>query len=238
MVYFDQRGTGRSERPTSGDYALATMVDDIEGLRVHLGVPRLALIAHSFGGVLALEYGARYPDRLAAAVLAAPLWNAPMSCREGLGRLAAARPDVHRRVVAEGEPADDAVCGRMFSALPAAEREAWFQQNMFPNRATLDRQKALDAESGLRNTGEMSASLFRSGLLGYQFAGAARLRAPVLVVSGGRDFQSGPQTLRSLARALPRGRLLEYPEYGHWMFIDDEARFAADVARFLRAAQR
>ena len=29
MVYYDQRGTGRSERPASGDYAIATLVDDI-----------------------------------------------------------------------------------------------------------------------------------------------------------------------------------------------------------------
>ena len=31
MVYFDQRGSGASERPASGDYALSTLVEDLEG---------------------------------------------------------------------------------------------------------------------------------------------------------------------------------------------------------------
>src|SRR5919112_4248707 len=59
MVYFDQRGSGKSERPASGNYALATLVEDIEALRQTLGVPKLALLGHSFGGLLALEYGAK-----------------------------------------------------------------------------------------------------------------------------------------------------------------------------------
>lgn len=33
MVYYDQRGSGKSERPASGDYAIATLVDDVEALR-------------------------------------------------------------------------------------------------------------------------------------------------------------------------------------------------------------
>src|SRR5439155_24487222 len=33
MVYFDQRGSGNSERPWTGEYSMATLVEDIEGLR-------------------------------------------------------------------------------------------------------------------------------------------------------------------------------------------------------------
>ncbi len=54
MVWYDQRGSGFSERPVNRDYALTTMVDDIEALRRELGTPKIALIGHSFGAVLAL----------------------------------------------------------------------------------------------------------------------------------------------------------------------------------------
>jgi proline iminopeptidase len=237
MVYFDQRGTGRSERPASGDYRLATLVDDIEALRIELGVPKIALIAHSFGGVLALEYASKYPDRVAAVVLAGTLWNAPMACREGFRRLATVKPDAYTRMMAAGEPSDDQICGAFFRALPAAERERLFEDNMFPNRAVLERRNALEKESGLKNTGEMSAALFQEGLLQYRFAGAQRVKAPVLVVAGGKDFQSGPQTQRVLAQTLPNGRFLEYPDYGHWMFLDNPERFARDVTRFLKSGK-
>jgi proline iminopeptidase len=33
VVYLDQRGSGYSERPASRDYAMATLVNDVEGLR-------------------------------------------------------------------------------------------------------------------------------------------------------------------------------------------------------------
>src|SRR3989454_1681595 len=65
MVYLDQRGSGKSERPWTGEYSMATLVEDIEGLRRELGVPQIALIGHSFGGTLALEYAATYPAHVA-----------------------------------------------------------------------------------------------------------------------------------------------------------------------------
>lgn len=238
MVYFDQRGTGNSERPASGDYAIATLVDDIEALRVHLGVRRLSIIAHSFGAVLALEYGARYPDRVAALVLAGALWNAPRSCREQAERIAEHHADAHRAMLAAGTPADDEICDRVFRALRGDARERFNEENIFPNRASLERLNATEAASGLRNTGELSRAVFRAGLLQYRFAGAARVRAPVLVVGGGRDYAAGPRTQRALAAALPRGRFLEYPALGHWMFIDDPQRFGRDVSRFLQANAR
>src|SRR2546422_1269440 len=77
MVYFDQRGSGNSERPWTGEYSMATLVEDIEGLRRELGVPQIALIGHSFGGTLALEYAAAYPTRVARLVIVAGGWGLP-----------------------------------------------------------------------------------------------------------------------------------------------------------------
>jgi proline iminopeptidase len=238
MVYYDQRGTGRSQRPTSGDYAISTLVDDIEALRTHLGVPRIAVIGHSFGAILALEYAARYPAQTAAAVVAGPLWSAPLACREQAERIALLHPDVHRTMMSAGEPGDAEICERVFRAFRGAERERFNETNMFPIPSTLERFNRSEAESGLRNTGELSSAVFRAGLLQYQFAGLERVTAPVLVVGGGRDFAAGPRTQRMLAQRLPRARFLDYPELGHWMFIDDPERFGRDVSQFLRSAQR
>ncbi|HYJ29003.1 MAG TPA: alpha/beta hydrolase [Allosphingosinicella sp.] len=238
MVYYHQRGTGRSERPASGDYALATLAADVEALRVHLGVPKIAIVAHSFGAVIGLEFAARFPDRLAAAILAGGLWNAPLSCREQAGRIEANHPDAYRSMIAAGPLTDDGVCERVFGAFRGAARERFNEENMFPGRAALDELNRLEAESGLSNTRELSGAVFRQGLLQYRFAGAPRVTAPVLVLSGALDYAAGPRTQRALAEALPRGRLIEYPGLGHWMFIEDPRRFARDASAFLRSAPR
>ena len=64
MIYLDERGSGRSERPVDGDYSMPTLVADVEALRKSLGVPKLTLMGHSFGGTIALEYAARYPEHV------------------------------------------------------------------------------------------------------------------------------------------------------------------------------
>jgi proline iminopeptidase len=40
------------------------MVDDLEGLRAHLGIERLSILGHGFGGAIGLLYGERHPNRL------------------------------------------------------------------------------------------------------------------------------------------------------------------------------
>lgn len=71
MVYLDQRGSGRSERPWTGEYSMEMLVKDVEGLRQALGAEQIALIGHSFGTMLALEYAAEYPEHVSRVVLAA-----------------------------------------------------------------------------------------------------------------------------------------------------------------------
>lgn len=64
-VRFDARGCGRSTR--TGPYTVEANIDDLEALRLHLGVPRWSLIGHSAGGDLALAYALEHPhsvDRL------------------------------------------------------------------------------------------------------------------------------------------------------------------------------
>src|SRR2546421_4273902 len=92
MVYFDQRGSGNSERPWTGEYAMATLIQDIEGLRRELGVPQIALIGHSFGGILALEYAATYPTRVSRLVIVSGMWSLPVQGRYQCERIRSVYP--------------------------------------------------------------------------------------------------------------------------------------------------
>jgi len=97
VVYFDQRGSGLSERPVDRDYAIATMVDDIEALRREFGMPKIVVMGHSFGAVLALEYAAQYPTNASHVIIVAGLWDTQVQCPLRLERFAKLRPDVYER---------------------------------------------------------------------------------------------------------------------------------------------
>jgi pimeloyl-ACP methyl ester carboxylesterase len=75
MVYYDQRGRGRSKPPPYMEISTHLSVEDIEQLRQALGVPKIALIGHARGGSLALEYAAKYPEHVHRLVFVSGLFD-------------------------------------------------------------------------------------------------------------------------------------------------------------------
>jgi proline iminopeptidase len=73
VIACDQRGCGRSEpRGSLQRNTLSALVDDIESLRVELGIDRWALVGGSWGARLALAYAASHPQRLGGLFLRSP----------------------------------------------------------------------------------------------------------------------------------------------------------------------
>jgi proline iminopeptidase len=236
VVYYDQRGAGRSERPWTGHYALDTLVEDVESLRRILSVPKIALMGHSFGGMLALEYAARYPARVSKLVLAGALADGPATCATHLERLKRLHPTEYARVAADTawQKASPRACIDWESrALGGAGFEAFNTQGIFPDSMVRKRMDSVDAASGLRNTGEQQRALFRAGLLDHRFTGQAQLTMPTLVIIGRQDYAIGTMPQRMLAAALPKVRVVEYERAGHFMYLDEPRRFTHDVVSFL-----
>lgn len=236
MVYLDQRGSGRSERPWNDAYSLDLVVEDLEKLRQAWGVPRIGLIGHSIGSLLAMEYGAKYPDRVAGMVLAASGPDLPAAFNAQCDRLAGADPDAYARAVADVKPGSLVKCNVYDGALKSG-LQAFVNGNMFPDPAVAKLVEREDNANGLRNTGEYSRVLIRDGILNYQFRQPERLIMPVLVVAGEKDFQTGAGPQRTFTQRLPNGRFLEYKGAGHFMYVEQTPRFARDVIAFFKGAK-
>jgi proline iminopeptidase len=236
MIYLDQRGSGRSERPWTGAYTMPAMVEDIEALRKQLGVPRLALMGHSFGGALALEYAAAYPQHVAKLVLVSAASSIPDACAARVAFLAQRYPaDLAKARAAAAErkeTPDD--CYFAFNSVPDDIRDRVNDETMFPDMKRAQEQKDVDAKSGLRNTGELGGALWNNGFLSYRFDRYARLTMPVLVLAGEDDYAIGLPAQRALASRLPQAKLVVYPGAGHFPYLDVPQRFARDVVGFLR----
>ena len=70
LIYYDQRGRGKSGRDVRpDDVSIRTEIEDLEGLRKYLRLDSVAVLGHSWGGVLALEYAIRHPDRVSHMIL-------------------------------------------------------------------------------------------------------------------------------------------------------------------------
>jgi proline iminopeptidase len=77
LLYYDQRGGGRSPVPRDVPVGWTEQVADLEALRRHWALEQLTVVGYSWGGLLALLYGLEHPGRIGrlALVSPAPTWR-------------------------------------------------------------------------------------------------------------------------------------------------------------------
>src|SRR5215471_14617252 len=76
LIFIDERGSGRSERlENAAMYTVETMVEDVEAVRKALGLGRISLLGHSYGGVLAQAYAFKYQQNLTHLILSGTFYS-------------------------------------------------------------------------------------------------------------------------------------------------------------------
>ncbi len=128
--------------------------EPVRKLRRELGVPQIALIAHSFGGILALEYAATYPTRVSRLVIVSGIWSVPVQGRYQCERIRTVSPALAHAAASVATGPDDNCA--WFWTLPAPQRDPLYRALMFPDSTVRERLDSTVAASGLRNTGELS----------------------------------------------------------------------------------
>lgn len=233
MIYLDQRGSGRSDRPKNIEaYSIRQMVEDIEQLREHLGVQQIDILGHSFGSILALEYAAQYHDRVSRMVLVSSAPDMPEMIDNLCRRLESEDSDAYARAVKARDGITFVRCNP-FEAYDGNALKASFDRNMFPDLEIARQVDAADSLDGLGNSGECTEALIAHGLFLYKFKNFSAVNMPVLLIAGDHDFQTPIDLQEALARQLPDAMLISYAESGHFMYVEQPRRFAQDVSNFL-----
>jgi proline iminopeptidase len=229
LVLVDPRGTGGSD-PAS-DYQIADYASDLEELRERLGLERMLLFGHSHGGVVAIEYAARHPERVERLVLASTL------ARFGAEQNAAMETAIAARA---GEPwYDDAL------AALQTELEGNFETGRELMDLTLrmmpfyfasygDEERAYIASLAGDELCVDALRLWEKEIF-ERFDLRPRLpelTMPTLVIAGSEDFITGPRAAEDLA-AIPGVETIVLDGVGHMIFVEARERFREAVLSFL-----
>jgi proline iminopeptidase len=223
IVLYDQRGTGRSGELKPGQSCtLADQVADLEALRAKIGAEHIDLLGHSWGGYLAMAYAARHPEHVAHIVLcdsAAPKWSDTEYMLKYLFPEGTERRDQDDFLDAAGDAsASNASIKeylRMLFVSPRKRDEFLATANQLHfNRAV---NEALNADLGRMDMGPT----------------LARLKMPVLVLTGRFDANVAPSTAWRIHKAIAGSRFEVFEQSGHLPFFEEPEAFARSVDRFL-----
>jgi pimeloyl-ACP methyl ester carboxylesterase len=81
-IAFDLRGHGQSEPARNHDYSPAAIAQDVAAVVDSLGIKKLILVGHSYGGGVAAVYAGQHPDKVAGLLFADPIGDARHAPRE------------------------------------------------------------------------------------------------------------------------------------------------------------
>src|SRR5580698_10723603 len=82
VIFIDERGSGRSQKlEDPAGYTVENMVEDVEAVRQALGLGKISLLGHSYGGVLAQAYALKYQANLTHLIIAST-WSSSKALNE------------------------------------------------------------------------------------------------------------------------------------------------------------
>ena len=230
LVFYDHRCNGRSTGVPVSTMTWENLTADAEALRERLGHEQWAVLGHSFGGHVALEYALRHPDRVSHLVLldtgADGRW-----ARTAADRLAEGGED----------PAKVELVRRWFTG-------EFDRREYLPMIMRLGDLYAADSgwklllhevlHGGWRSRMRPEAFIFagRELMEGWSVMDRlAEITAPTLVMAGTEDFVFPPECQRQLAAGIPGARLDLVAHAGHNPADEQTDRVIASVREFLAA---
>ncbi|WNI23199.1 alpha/beta hydrolase [Streptomyces sp. ITFR-16] len=219
-VGLDQRGHGRSDKPSGGPYTREAYVADAEAAIEQLGLAPVTLIGHSMGALTAWQLAAKRPDLVRALVIADMRASAlgAASQREWEDWFTswpvpfATLADV-RKWFGEDDPwveRPNPARGEFFAEVMAERSDGW--------RPVFSRRQMLESRA--------------TWVFDAHWEELAQVRCPTLVLRG-LDGELGRAEAQEMVRVLPRGQYAEVADAGHLVHFDRPEGWRAAVEPFL-----
>lgn len=223
VLYVDHRGNGRSARGPSVSYTLENHVLDLEALRIHLGLERIAVLGISYGGAVALAYAARFPESVSHLIAA----TAPLHA----GFIAVARHALAER----GTPEQVAIAEHLWEGTFADDDHL---RDYLALMGPLYSRTSGSAVGGRRPMPILSHAAinqaFRGSLRGLDLRPELwRITAPTLIVAGRHDWICPPEHCAQAAALIPDAGLLVLEESSHAVLTDQLPEFLTAVRELL-----
>lgn len=236
LIFYDTRGRGASDAVTDasqvqGDYEL----EDLEMVRQHLGIERMAIIGWSMNGTTAALYAAAHPDLVTRLVMMCPGYirtEAPYFDAKAIADKG------NTRMPSGGiERLDEMKDAELHITEPeqyCKEHQKVYLVRQMANPDALARMKSNPCRYENEWPRNLIAFIQKHAPPGaYDWREkAASIQAPVLVIHGMEDLIP-VESSREWAEAIPDARLVTIEGSGHYPHLEAPEVFFEAVDKFL-----
>ena len=215
LIIPDQRGHGAADTPACC-YSLSAFADDARQLLDALNIQRAAVVGHSLGSMVAITMAAEYPERVSSITLVGSTALVPVKRGDWLYTNTAAvkgRLDPNSQFARDWHPANQPTAVEPgFAAAVNADLYA------IPEHVW---------HSVMRELVDVPVGRH-----------AADIKAPVLILSGGKDPLFPPHHHAALLKAFPEAEAHVFAELGHNPNWEQPRTVAKRIDAFLQARRR
>lgn len=216
VVAFDNRGAGRSEKPT-GTYSMALFADDTAALMDSLDIDAAHVYGESMGGMIAQEFALRYPEKVRCLILGCTIFGGPQ---------AVPPPDESLQTLVS-----------LATIAPEEALERGTRAFYHPSRSQ-EMKEHFQTYVDTRTTPEAYQRQLEACIAFQSYDRLPDIAAPTLVINGEDDALLPAENSRILAQRIPGAELILLPDTGHLHFQERPEEAAAAVLDFLRRRGR
>jgi len=246
LIFIDERGSGRSEKlEDPGQYTVENMVEDVENVRQALGLGKISLLGHSYGGVVAQAYAFKYQRNLTHLILGGTFF----STVEMNKVLAAEKHKMTPEALEKLEALEKAGLfgkGKEWEAGRYPEeyaKLAWgdgyfpylYQHRPDPNYDPLSGNTTTSWDLYREMWGSHGEFVIDGNLKSVEYADKLPgIHVPTLIICGDHD-ESDPSLSRYMHDKIAGSTLAVLPQSGHMAFVDQPGMYITAVNDFLHA---
>jgi proline iminopeptidase len=247
LIFIDERGSGRSQKlEDPSGYTVENMVEDVETVRQALGLGKISLLGHSYGGALAQAYALKYQANLTHLILGST-WsstkaindifvrmkqNMSPELRERIDKLEAAGLFGHGKDYDKNRYSND----YMIAAWGEGYFPYLYQNRPDPNYDPIDSGK-ISWELYREMWGEHGEFIIDGNLKSVEYTDRlATIKVPTLILAGDHD-ESDPSLSQAMHEKIVGSKLVIFPQAGHMTFVDHTGMFIKTVDEFLHASK-
>lgn len=244
LVFIDERGSGKSSKlEDPKQYTIANMVEDIEAVRQSLGLGKISLLGHSFGGALVQAYAFKYQKNLSHLILGST-FASTKELNHALAKMKAEMDPKERERVNALEAAGLFGKGEIWEHGRYSEeyaKLAWgkgyfpyvYQNRPDPNYDPLSSNTGTAWDVYREMWGSDGEFVVDGNLKEVEYVGQlSQIKVPTLILVGDHD-ESDPKMSQEMHEKIAGSQLVILPNSGHMTFVDQPEQFLKAVRDFV-----